>query len=90
MTKRNYAENLAAGTGSGYGIQQAVQSWTNEACLSMMSLRAISSFIDFLEQLSTIPVIHSHLTTPKLYGRQLLSSGAPLRLATVFSLLVME
>lgn len=38
LTKRNYAENLAAGTGSGYGIQQAVQSWTNEACLSMMSL----------------------------------------------------
>lgn len=36
--ERNYAENLAAGTGSGYGIQQAVQSWTNEECLFMMFL----------------------------------------------------
>lgn len=25
-------ENLAAGTGGGYGIPQAIMAWTNEAC----------------------------------------------------------
>ena len=28
----DYGENLAAGTGDGYGISQAVDSWTEEAC----------------------------------------------------------
>ena len=28
----NFPENLAAGTGSAYGIAEAVKSWTDEVC----------------------------------------------------------
>lgn len=35
------SENLAAGTGDAYGIQQAVQSWTGEVCEQNDDLFAI-------------------------------------------------